>query len=168
MQKRLGRKPGRPRNPHLEQRFAPTQEQRDLVRLLAGYGITPDRICKVIKNPHTRRPIVVETLQLRFENELECGAAEMDATVCEMLSTKIRQGNIVGIIWYMKNRMGWRDVVEQQGRSAVDLSIQIKSREELAKQLEKHGLPPIDFGYDKPVLDDLEPRFIEHNGSAED
>jgi hypothetical protein len=38
MQRRFKRPPGRPRNPKLEQRFAPTQEQRDLVRLLAGYG----------------------------------------------------------------------------------------------------------------------------------
>jgi hypothetical protein len=167
MQRRLKRPPGRPRNPHLEQRVAPTQEQRDLVRLLAGYGIPPERICKVIHNPATRRPIGRETLEKRFENELECGAEEMDATVCAMLSTKIRHGNIVAIIWYMKNRMGWRDVVDQQGRNAVDLTVAI-SPAELADKLREHGLRPIVFGYDKPAID-LEPRRIEHaNGSAED
>ena len=160
MQRRLKRPPGRPRNPHLEQRFAPTQEQRDLVRLLAGYGIPPERICKVIRNPATRRPIGEETLRKRFEDELETGAAEMDAVCVGMLSTKIRQGNIVAIIWYMKNRMGWRDVTEQQGRNAVDLSIAIKP-EELADKLREHGLPPIVFGYDKPAID-LEPPRIEH------
>jgi hypothetical protein len=128
MQRRMKRPPGRPRNPHLEQRFAPTREQRDLVRLLAGYGITPDRICKVIKNNRpTRKPIIGATLEKRFADELECGAAEMDAVCCDMLSRKIRQGNIVAIIWYMKNRMGWRDVTEQQGRNAVDLAIAVSA-----------------------------------------
>jgi hypothetical protein len=121
MQRRMKRPPGRPRNPHLEQRFAPTQEQRDLVRLLAGYGIPPDRICKVIKNPHTKRPIGRETLEKRFEDELECGSAEMDAVCCDMLSRKIRQGNIVAIIWYMKNQHGLarrnRAARPQRGRS---------------------------------------------------
>jgi hypothetical protein len=57
-----------------------------------------------------------------------------------------------------------RDVTEQQ-RIGVELSAEIKP-EDLAKQLEERGLPPIVFGYDKPSID-LEPRRIEHNGSAE-
>ena len=78
MQKRLGRKPGRPRNPYLERVFEPTQEQRDVVKLLAGYGTPLDRIVKVARNPNTRRPIKVETLQKHFADELESGSAEMD------------------------------------------------------------------------------------------
>jgi hypothetical protein len=168
MQRRLKRPPGRPRNPALEFRFEPTKADRELVKLLAGYALPHDRIVKAIRNPHTRRPIGIGTLYKHFADELDAGATEVDALCTEMLTKRLREGNVTALIWVTKNRWGWKDVVEQQGRSAVDLSIQIKSREELAKQLEKHGLPPIDFGYDKPVLDDLEPRFIEHNGSAED
>jgi hypothetical protein len=164
-QRRLKRPPGRPRNPHLEFRFEPTQEQRDLVRLLAGYGVTPDRICKVIKNPDTRRPIATTTLERRFKDELECGSAEMDAVCMGMLTKKIREGNIVAMIWYMKNRMGWRDVSEVQRTNEYDVTVEIKP-EDLAKELERHGLPLSVFGIDAPTLEP-EPRLIEGNGSSE-
>jgi hypothetical protein len=164
---------GRPRKPHLEHAFEPTKEHRELVKLLAGYGIPEARIVKVIRNPHTRRPIGVETLKKHFEEELESGAMEMDAVVCEMLSTKIRQGNIVPIIWYMKNRMGWKDFVEQRSLDELDMTIQINPSE-LASKLEERGLPTMVFGIDKPVLE--APRIegcsqTEHpltNGGPED
>jgi hypothetical protein len=38
----------------------------------------------------------------------------MDAIACTMLSMQIRKGNLTAIIWYQKNRMGWRDVYEQR------------------------------------------------------
>jgi hypothetical protein len=49
-QRRLKRKPGRPRNPALEWRFEPTPEQRQLVQLLVGVGISHEQICKCIRS----------------------------------------------------------------------------------------------------------------------
>ena len=46
--------------------FEPTQEQRNVVKLLPGYGIPLGRIVKVVRNPNTRQPIKVETLQTNF------------------------------------------------------------------------------------------------------
>jgi hypothetical protein len=116
-------------------------------------------------NPLTRRPIAVSTLQARFPEELATGAAKMDAICCSMLSEKIREGNIVAIIWYMKNRLGWTDRMETHRSGTVDVNVKI-SGDELTKHLEAHNLPTSLFGIDKPVLD-AEPRLIEGNGSSE-
>jgi len=118
-------KPGRPRQPGLERRFEPTQEQREIVRLLVGFGISHERIVKCIRNPLTRRPIGTDTLERAFPSELDCGSAELDAVVCGMLAKKIREGNIVALIWYMKNRMGWADQREVHSRSDVDVKVEL-------------------------------------------
>jgi len=160
-------KPGRPRTPGLEFKFQPTQEQREIVRLLVGMGVTADRICKCIRNPLTRRPIGVETLTKRFADELDCGSAELDALACGMLAKKIREGNIVAIIWYQKNRMGWSDVREVHSHGDVDMNIKI-SGEELARELERRGLPLHVFDAPKPKLIDAPPRKGSGNGYDED
>jgi hypothetical protein len=151
-QKRLKRKPGRPRDPSIDFRFDPSQEQRDLVKLLAGYGIPNDRIARVIRNPASQRHISASTLERRFVHELETGAIEMDAICCGMLSKKIREGNIVAIIWYMKNKMGWSDhnVVERRGGNEVDVTIKIDP-DVLADELTRRNLPLSVFGIDKPA-----------------
>jgi hypothetical protein len=159
MQKRLKRPAHRPRNPALELRFKPTAEQREIVKLLAGYAIPYDRIVKAIRNPLTRRPIGTNTLLKHFEHELEAGRAEVDSLIATGLTKKLREGHMTALIWCSKNLWNWSDRVTQEGTNAVDLSIQIKP-EELPKLLEKHGLPPSLLGRDVPVLD--EPRQIEH------
>jgi hypothetical protein len=151
-----------------ENAFVPTVEQKQLVRLLAGFGIPPLRITRVIKNVHTGRPIGVPTLERCFQDELECGAVEMDSVACGMLAKKVREGNLVAIIWYMKNRMGWRDVSEVQRNGAeVDVSIKIDPNA-LADELQRRGLPGEVFGIDKPAPIDVAPRRIEPAAAADD
>jgi hypothetical protein len=164
-QRRLKRPPGRPRNPALEKRFNPTDEQREIVKLLAGYAIPHERIAQAIRNPLTRRPIGINTLRLRFEAELEAGRAEVDTLLANGFSKRLREANPTILIWVSKNLWGWKDVVEQQGKSEVDLSIQIKP-EELPKLLEQNGLPPMILGRDVPTID--EPPLLEGNGLAHD
>jgi hypothetical protein len=163
-QKRSGRKIGRPRNPALELRFQPTLEQREIVQLLSGYAIPQERICKAIRNPYTKRPISVETLTERFEHELEAGKAEVDQLLAHGLSKRLREANLTALIWVSKNRWGWADRVEQDGKVAADLTIAIKP-EELPKLLERHGLPPCLLGRDVPAIG--EPRLIG-NGRERD
>jgi hypothetical protein len=80
------------------------------------------------------------------------------------LSKKIREGNIVAIIWYTKNRWGWRDVVEQQ-RNGVDVTVQVNANE-LARELEKRSLPTSIFGIDKPAIELPAAPKIEHGAAA--
>jgi len=44
------------------------------------------------------------------------GTIEMDAIVSGMLMTKIRQGNMAAIFWYMRSRMGWKDTADVEKR----------------------------------------------------
>jgi hypothetical protein len=97
MQKRLGRKGGRPRNEALERRFVPTQEQREIVRMLAGCSLPHDRIVRAIRNPLTRRPISVSTLARAFEHELDEGRAVVDQMLAATLLRKLKEGNVIAI-----------------------------------------------------------------------
>jgi hypothetical protein len=98
-----------------------------------------------------------------FEVELEAGRADVDRLLADGLSKRLREANMTALIWVSKNRWGWCDRVEQQGKNEVDLSIAIKP-EELVKQLEAAGLPPMILGRDVPTID--EPRQIEHSGNG--
>ena len=142
------------------------------MQLLAGYAIPHERIAQAIRNPLTRRPIGINTLRLRFEVELEAGRAEVDTLLANGFSKRLREANPTILIWVSKNLWGWKDVVEQQGKSEVDLNVKLEGKA-LADALREHGLPPTIFGRDVPTIDDplgpsLGPRQIEHNGLAHD
>jgi hypothetical protein len=103
------RKPGRPKRGRGQPKFVPSKEQRNLVKLLIGYGIPQDRVCLAIPNKYSGKPISKNTLERAFEQEIISGMAEMDAMCAVSLHRRVREGNMTAIIWYMKNRMGWRD-----------------------------------------------------------
>jgi hypothetical protein len=165
-QRRLKRPAHRPRDPRLDYRFEPNQEQRDLVKLMSAFGIPNERIARVIRNPKTQRHISAGTLEKRFAEELLTGSVEMDAICAGALAAKIREGNVTAIIWFTKNRWGWKDygIVERNG---VDLKVQV-SASELARELEARGLPGQIFGVDKPAPIDVTPPRIETAGVADD
>ena len=52
-------------------KFEPTQDQRDQVKLMKALGIPEDRICKMITNPRTGKPVAPMTLARAFAAELE-------------------------------------------------------------------------------------------------
>jgi hypothetical protein len=164
MQKRLGRKGGRPRKPMLERRFVPTQEQRSIVQLLAGYAIPHDEIAKAIRNPATKRSISTSTLARCFEHELEVGRAQVSTLLAAGLTKRLREANVTALIWVSKNLWNWSDRVEQSriGHTHTDVSIKI-APEELSQKLKEFGLPSYVFGSDRPTPDP-EPKLIEGNG----
>jgi hypothetical protein len=151
MQKRLGRKGGRPRNPMLEARFRPTDQDREVVKLLSGFGLPLDKIARAVRNPATKRSIAVTTLQERFPEELEQGRAVVDQLLAGTLIKKLREGNIVAAIWMSKNLWGWADRVEKTGHTEVDMNIAIDPAD-LERRLRERGLPLEVFGIDKPTL----------------
>ena len=61
--------------------FEPTQDQRNQVKLMKALGIPEDRICKMITNPRTGKPVAPMTLARAFAAELESGATEFHALV---------------------------------------------------------------------------------------
>ena len=58
----------------------------------------------------------LETFKRAFAEEIRDGTIEMDAIVSGMLMTKIRQGNMAAIFWYMRSRMGWKDTADVEKR----------------------------------------------------
>jgi hypothetical protein len=144
----------------LEKRFKPTDQDREVVRLLSGFALPHDRICKAVRNPLTRRAISVQTLLRHFEHEMEQGRPAVDQLLAGTLAKKLRDGNIVAAIWISKNLWGWTDRVEQQrtGHTHTDVNIKI-APEELSDKLREYGLPDYVFGVDKPAP------LIEGSGS---
>lgn len=62
-----------------------TQADRDMVRLLAFYGVYPEFICKHVINRVTGLPIGETALKRHFSKELEAGTNEGDAMVARSL-----------------------------------------------------------------------------------
>ena len=138
---------------HGRVQFEPMAEHRQAVRVMAGFGIPHDRIRLAVINQETGRPISKDTLERVFDHELEVGSVEMDLIACTMLAKKVRDGNITAIIWYQKNRMGWRD--------SFDLS---NSDGSLGSGLDISKIPIVKFIFsDEALPNGQPPKLIEHD-----
>jgi hypothetical protein len=145
-------KPEEQRRQRLDVLFVPTKHQRDLVKLLIGFGMPEDRARLAIINPRTGKPISRDVLRAAFQDEIEIGRVEMDTVCYKGLSNQIRAENMTAIIWYMKNMMWWRDQVDVAAR-LENRHVMKLTHEELIRQLEERGLPTSVFGIDAPTLD---------------
>jgi hypothetical protein len=90
-------------------RFAPSNQHRYLVELMAGFGLAQDRIRLAIINPATKKPVSVEVFVREFQDELETGGSKIDAIVARSMAVQLQNGNMTALIWFSKNRWGWRD-----------------------------------------------------------
>lgn len=94
-------------------RFTPTQDQRNLVLLGKGAGMTNKQICALIRNPDTGKPISPTILQREFTEELETGEAQVLARVAGNLvsiaSDRNHKHSATAAIFYLKSRAKWRD-----------------------------------------------------------
>jgi hypothetical protein len=83
--------------------FEPTEEQRRLVRAMAGFGIRQDDIAAHLE-------IDPKTLRKHFRRELDRGTVEANAKVAQSLFNMTTQGNdVAAAIFWMKARAGWRE-----------------------------------------------------------
>jgi len=55
--------------------FKPTEDQRFIVRTLAGQGMRQTDIAALMLNPHSGKPITDKTLREHFRYELDAGKA---------------------------------------------------------------------------------------------
>src|ERR1700704_3492023 len=95
--------------------FAPTDNQRRMVRAHSGFGVPHDDIGRIVKcSP--------PTLRKRFRDELDLGNAEANAKVAQTLYQQATTpGNIAATIFWLKARAGWREkqVVEVTGKDGA-------------------------------------------------
>lgn len=92
-------------------KFVPTDDDRERVEKMAGYGLTQPQMASVIINPNTEKHIDRQTLQNEFPTELETGSVVANAEVAKSLYEKaVGKGSqsVTAAIWWTKVRMGWR------------------------------------------------------------
>ena len=129
-----------------------TSEQKQLVKLLVGMGTPQERICKGILNPHSHKPISVETLLKAFAAEIESGLVEMESIVGLSHAQQIKKGNMTAIIWWQKNRAGWRDDPDAAQRAHEAKTD--PARADMKHEVEIVGGLPAGSRPDKPEGDD--------------
>jgi hypothetical protein len=103
--------------------FNPTPEQRELVEAMIGSGMLEDKICRVIKNPKTGKPITVKTLRKHFAAEITAAAVKVDALVDNWITkTILGRGDVKDerlrvqlAIAHAKYRRGRNEIVTTSG-----------------------------------------------------
>jgi hypothetical protein len=92
-----------------QQPFVATNEQRKMVRMLAGLG-TPHEGIRLMINGPRGEPISPLTLSKHFARELEEGRYEANAKVAKSLFKQATDGeNVTAMIFWLKTRAGWRE-----------------------------------------------------------
>ena len=108
--------------------FVPTQEQRRNVKLLVGLGIPQDKICLMVVNPQTEKPLDPKSLRKHFPRELEIGAAELHARISNFIvatifgitppagTVAIDNQHVRGSLamFFAETRMGWKKTAVNQ------------------------------------------------------
>src|ERR1700757_3808536 len=61
--------------------FTPPAEQRDNVGAMVGYGMPLSKICRLIRNPQTGKPLSEPTLLKAFPQEIATGRSTVEAMV---------------------------------------------------------------------------------------
>lgn len=102
--------------------FKPTPEQREVVRVCAGYRMPLEEIALVVINPTTKKPISKVTLLKHFREEIDRGFATikmriMAASVRSAIGVEGKDGtftltpNVTAQIWLQKSLYGARELV---------------------------------------------------------
>jgi hypothetical protein len=110
----------------MSQTYEPTDEQRRLVRALAGFGVPQDDIARHIDIDPT-------TLRRRFRDDLDRGMTEANAKVAQSLFQMATQGkNVAAAIFWMKARGRWREV-HPEAETATPVQVVIRTFAEEAQ-----------------------------------
>lgn len=125
------------------------EEQRTMVMMLAGHGMTLEQIVKFVNNPNTGLPIDISTLSDHFTLELATGKLHTDLNVSRALVAKAtgrvpvlvrtvdgegatvsstmedmgKEPDTTAIIWYEKTRRGFKEgmLLEHTGKDGAEL-----------------------------------------------
>jgi len=84
-------------------RLQGTDDQRQTVKALAGYGLSRKDIARVVGIGS------VETLRKRFQNELTLGPLEAQSNVLSTLFRMAMSGNQAAIMFWLKTRALWNE-----------------------------------------------------------
>lgn len=112
--------------------FAPTPEQRRLVKALAAVGVSQVDIATVVD-------IDVKTLRKHFRTELDVGAIEANAKVAQALFKRATEekgsAGVQAAIFWLKVRAGWRETDQPSPTSNLGK----KATQEMLARTSHHG-----------------------------
>jgi hypothetical protein len=118
--RRGGARPGAGQPP-----LAPTDEEREMVEKLSGFGLQQESIAAMVRDG-----IHVDTLRTHFKRELELGRAKAHGKIGKTLFDKAMAGDTGSLIWWTKTQMRW---AETQKHEIVHTGISINDALEAAK-----------------------------------
>jgi hypothetical protein len=98
----------------MNKKFVPTAQQRENVEAMVGFGIPQDKICLLIKNQNTKKPIDGKTLRKYFPDEIATGETKANAQVAGSLfkdatSCPNDRARVAASSFWLKMRAGWKD-----------------------------------------------------------
>jgi len=98
----------------MSERYKATEEDRNLVQVLAGILTPHTEIAMVVTNPRTKRPIAVGTLRKVFKTELAHGRARGKAFAVGKMFKLISADHPAMIMFYLKTQCGFRETSHHQ------------------------------------------------------
>ena len=105
--------------------MVPTDEEREMVEKLSGFGLQQESIAAMVRDG-----IHVDTLRTHFKRELELGRAKANGKIGKTLFDKAMAGDTGSLIWWTKTQMRW---AETQKHEIVHTGISITGALEAAK-----------------------------------
>lgn len=105
--------------------MVPTDEEREMVEKLSGFGLQQESIAAMVRDG-----IHVDTLRSHFKRELELGRAKANGKIGKTLFDKAMAGDTGSLIWWTKTQMRW---AETQKHEIVHTGISITGALEAAK-----------------------------------
>ncbi len=106
--------------------FVPSEQQKQIVKSLSGFGIPQREIANHLRINHS-------TLEKYFKEEMQDGMTAANSNVVKGLYENCRKGNVAAQIFWCKTRLGWRETVEHTGADGASLiptiNVTIKKQE---------------------------------------
>lgn len=99
--------------------FSPTDENRHLVKSLAGLGLRAEDIAQLVNNKQGK-PISYDTLARYFSTELTQGRLQSNIAVAKTLYDKAMKGDNTCMIFWLRTRAGWKDEPQRIEHSGPD------------------------------------------------
>ena len=118
--------------------FKPTDEQREQVQAMVGFGVRESDICLLIKNHQTGKPIDEKTLCKHFRREIDTGRTIANTNVAKSMYEMATKGDATSTklgaaAFWLARRAGWKETnkVELTGEDGEAIKVD-HARERIA------------------------------------